>query len=274
MKATLAVIAGSGTLPVIVAEEARRQGYSVIYIALDPIAEHPVPSTVRTVRVNVGRFGKLLKILRKEAAQYVVMAGKVPKSLMYRGSVVPDIKALQIMMKLKDRSDDTIMLTVVKEIEAVGLKVLNTTDFTTPLMAPEGCITRRKPQRSELEDIEFGLRMAKEVGRLDIGQTVVVKNTAVMAVEAIEGTDEAIKRGGRLAGPGAVVVKVSKPGQDLRFDVPVAGVQTVESMVEVGASVLAVEAGHVILLQREEMISLADRAGISIVGVKYSDRDD
>jgi hypothetical protein len=200
----------------------------------------------------------------------VVFAGKVPKGLLYKRKrdIIPDIKTLQLLLSIRDRSDDTIMRTVVEEIEKLGIRVRKTTDFTKRLIMPEGVLTKKSPTKEQWQDIEFGWEVAKKIGRLDIGQTVVVRERAVMAVEAIEGTDEAIKRGGKLAGKGAVVIKVSKPQQDLRFDVPVVGPATIDSMISSSSSVLAVEAGKCIILHRDEFIKKADRAGISVVGIR------
>ncbi len=268
MKNRIGIIAGSGVLPCIVATEAKKQGYNVLIIALDPIADSIEGCNDRVERINVGKLGRIIKTLKRENIKEAVMAGKVPKTLMYKGrNITPDTKALKLLFRLKDRKDDTIMQTITEEFESEGIKILNTTDFTSTLMMPEGCLTRRVPSESEWKDIEFGFRLAKEVGRLDIGQTVVVKNRAVMAVEAIEGTDEAILRGGRLAGSDAVVVKVSKPQQDFRYDVPVVGIETLKSMIKAKARVLAIEAGKTILLQKNEVVELADKEDISIVGI-------
>ena len=199
------------------------------------------------------------------------MAGKVPKTLLYRGNITPDLRAVKLLFTLKDKSDDSILLAITKELERDGISLLNTTDFCPGMLTPEGVLTRGDITGDERKDIVFGWKVAKEMGRLDIGQTVVIKDRAVMAVEAIEGTDEAIKRGGSLSGEGAVVVKVSKPGQDMRFDVPVVGLSTLKAMVEVSARVLAVEAEKSILLQRESLVREAEEAGISVVGYKEPD---
>jgi len=169
---------------------------------------------------------------------------------------------------LRSRQDDTIINTVAQEFHNDGITLLDMRDFCRGMLIPEGVLTRKGPSRVEIKDIEFGFRMAKGIGDLDIGQTVVVKAQAVMAVEAIEGTDEAIRRGGTLAGGGAVVVKVARPKQDMRFDVPVIGMKTLESMHAVGARVLAAEAGQSILMDRENFLALAKEYGITVVGVK------
>jgi DUF1009 family protein len=263
----LGLIAGAGELPKAIASEAHSQGYTVVAIALEPLADKSLSDYVEEVKwVNVGKFGKIIDTLKKYGLKEAVMAGKVSKSLLYRSKITPDLKAVKILFSLKDRSDDSILLAVAGEIEKEGIHLLDITRFSTGILTPEGVLTEDGPTDEEWKDILFGWKIAKEIGKLDIGQTVVVKNQAVMAVEAIEGTDEAIIRGGRLAGKGAVVVKVSKPKQDMRFDVPVVGLNTIRAMLGVGARVLSVESKKSIILNREEIIEEAKKTGISIVG--------
>ena len=264
----LGLIAGNGELPFAVAEEARTKGYEVIAVGLEPLADKALHSSVTSIEwINVGKLGDIIGYLKKSGVTEAVMAGKVPKSLLYKSKITPDLRAIKLLFTLKDKSDDSILFAIAKELKKDGITLLNTTDFTTTLLAPEGVITKEGPTENEWKDIAFGWKIAKEIGRLDIGQTVVTRNQAVMAIEAIEGTDEAIKRGGILAGEGAVVIKVSKPQQDMRFDVPVVGPDTLRSMITVKARVLAVESQKSILLQRERITSEADEAGISIVGI-------
>jgi len=266
---TLGLIAGMGDLPKVVAQEARTKGYGVFAVALEPLADKDLDRHVDGIkRISVGKLGAIIDALKKNGVKEAVMAGKVPKSLLYKSKIIPDLRAVKLLFTLKDQSDDSIMLAVAKELEKEGITLLNTTDFSSGLMTPEGVLTEENLSETEWKDIAFGWKIAKEIGRLDIGQTVVIKNQAVMAIEAIEGTDEAILRGGKLAGKGAVVIKVSKPKQDMRFDMPVVGINTLKSMIEVHARVLAVEAGKSILLQKKKMIKEADEAGISIVGYK------
>jgi DUF1009 family protein len=263
----LGIVAGNGDLPAAIAVEARAKGYSIFAVGLDPLADKALSSVVDEIKyVNVGKLGTIIETLKKAGVEKVVMAGKVPKSLLYKSRITPDLRAAKLLFSLKDRSDDAILLAVTKELEKDGITLLGTADFSPGLLTPQGVLTKKGPSKAEWEDIAFGWKVAKEIGRLDIGQTVVVKGHAVMAVEAIEGTDEAIKRGGAFAGEGAIVVKVSKPQQDMRFDVPVVGMDTLGAMRKVHARVLAVEAKKSILLNREKMIAEADRAKISIVG--------
>jgi DUF1009 family protein len=264
----LGLIAGNGELPLAVADEARSKGYEVIAVGLEPLAEKTLSDVVKEVRwINVGKLGEIIEFLRKSGIKEAVMAGKVPKTLLYKSKVIPDLRAVKLLLTLKDKSDDSILLGIARELRKDGITLLNTTDFTSGLLTPEGVLTADGPTENEWKDIAFGWKIAKEIGRLDIGQTVVINNQAVMAIEAIEGTDEAIRRGGSLAGTGAVVVKVSKPHQDMRFDVPVVGPDTLKSMISVQARVLALEAEKSILLRREQISREAQGAGISIVGI-------
>jgi len=265
----LGLISGAGELPKVIADEARARGYMVTVIALEPLADSALSAHADEIRVvNIGKLNEIIESIKGSGIKEAVMAGKVPKSLLYKGRITPDWRAIRLLFSLKDRSDDSILLAIAKELEKDGITLLNTTEFCTDILTPEGILTGDGITDDEWRDIQFGYRIAKEIGRLDIGQTVVVKNQAVMAVEAIEGTDEAIKRGGNYAGEGAVVVKVSKPEQDMRFDVPVAGPDTLKAMIGIKARVLAIEAKKSILLQRMSFIREAEEAGISVVGYR------
>jgi len=267
----LGLIAGMGGLPLALAAQARKMGHYIVAIALQPPADESLkPLADEFHKISVGRFGGLLSLLKKHSITNVVLAGKVPKTLLYenKASIIPDLKAVKLLFSLKNHADDTIMSAVVRELENKGITVHKTTDFTKDLIVTEGVMTRSKPTRKDLQDIEFGWDVAKNIGGLDIGQTVVVKNLAVMAVEAIEGTDRAISRGGKLADKDGVVIKVSKPKQDMRFDVPVVGIETLRTMKKVSARVLALESGKCLILDRETFIKEADKSGIVVVGVK------
>lgn len=269
----LGLIAGMGGLPKIIADEARAKGFHVTAVGLEPLADKTLASHVEDIKwVNVGKLGKIIDSLKHSGIKEAVMAGKVPKSLLYEGNIKPDMKAIKLLFTLKDKSDDSILLAITRELEKDGITLLKTTDFCSDMLTPEGVLTEEDVTHDEWKDIAFGWKIAKELGRLDIGQTVVIKGQAVMAVEAIEGTDEAIKRGGSYANEGAVVVKVSKPNQDMRFDVPVVGLNTLRAMIDVKARVLAVEAKKSILLQKKKLLKEADEAGISVVG--YRDKSD
>ncbi|MBE0426838.1 MAG: UDP-2,3-diacylglucosamine diphosphatase LpxI [Nitrospirae bacterium] len=273
MTKKLGLIAGTGKLPMAIASEAKAQGYKVIAIALDPLADKSLSSYVDDIKwVNVGKFGEIINSLKKNGIKEAVMAGKVSKSLLYKSKIKPDLRAVKLLFSLKDRSDDSILLAITNELKKDGIKLFDITVFSSDILTPEGVLTKTSPTSDEWKDVAFGWKIAKDIGRLDIGQTVVVKDRAVMAVEAIEGTDEAIKRGGALAGEGAVIVKVSKPNQDMRFDVPVVGLDTLKSMIEIKARVLCVESLKSIILEKDKIIEESDNAGIAVVG--YTDQKD
>lgn len=264
----IGIISGIGDLPAIIARDARKRGYRVITVALENLASPELNNCSDEIRwINAGKLGEVISTLKKFNVNEAIMAGKVPKTLLYKSGLTPDLRAVKLLFSLKDRSDDSIQDAITKELETEGIHILDTTSFSPHLLTPEGVLTKGKPSEDEWKDVEFGWKIAKGIGRLDIGQAVVVKGKAVMAVEAIEGTDEAILRGGKLAGEGAVVVKVSKPQQDMRLDVPVIGGNTIRTMIEVRARVLAVEAHRSIIIDRERLIKEADNAGITIAGV-------
>jgi DUF1009 family protein len=264
----IGIIAGMGELPVIIAKDARERGYKVITVALETLASLEMDSVSDEIRwVNPGKFGELIDILKKHQIKEAIMAGKVPKSLLFKSKITPDLRAVKLLFSIKDKSDDAILNAITKELAGEGIEIIDTTKFSPHLLTPVGCLTRKKPDEEQWKDIEFGWKIAKEIGKLDIGQTVVIKGKAVMAIEAIEGTDEAILRGGKWAGDGAVVVKVSKPQQDMRMDVPAVGPDTLKSMENVNAKVLALEAHRSMIVDRETVIRAAESAGIVIVGI-------
>ena len=264
----IGIIAGMGELPVIIAKDARERGYKVITVALENLASLEMDSVSDEIRwVNPGKFGELIDILKNHQIKEAIMAGKVPKSLLYKSKITPDLRAVKLLFSIKDKSDDAILNAITKELAGEGIEIIDTTKFSPHLLTPVGCLTRLKPDEEQWKDIEFGWKIAREIGKLDIGQTVVIKGKAVMAIEAIEGTDEAILRGGKWAGDGAVVIKVSKPQQDMRMDVPAVGSDTLKSMEKVNAKVLALEAHRSMIVGRETVIREAESAGIVIVGI-------
>ncbi len=271
---TLGLIAGEGNLPRVIASEAKKMGYRVVAIALQPPADESLkPFADNFYKVHIGRFGEILRLLKKFSAEQAVIAGKVSKRLLYsnKKNIVPDLRAIKLLFSLKNRTDDAFMQAVSNVLQENGIKLLKTTAFTKNLLTPEGILTKKHPKKSQWKDIEFGWKIAKETGRLDIGQTIVVKGAAVMAVEAIEGTDEAIMRGGSLAELGAVIIKVSKPQQDMRLDVPVVGIDTLSVMKKVNAKILALEAGRSIIVDKENFIKEADKSEIVVVGVRSTE---
>lgn len=264
----IGLIAGNGAFPLAFARAAKQKGLQVIAVAHEGETLPELAQLVESIHwIKVGQLGKIIKIFREQGVSDVLMAGGIKKTRLF-GGAMPDMRGMALLARMIHKKDDSLLRAVAEELESEGITVRESTLYLDNLLAPAGVLTKRKPSKDEQQDIEFGWHMAKEVGRLDIGQTVVVKDQAVLAVEAIEGTDEAIRRGGRLCGGGAVVVKICKPQQDLRFDLPAIGTQTIGSMREVNASCLAVEAGRTIILDQEAVIAEAERSGIAIVAVE------
>lgn len=264
----IGIIAGAGELPLVIAQDAKNRGYRVVTAALEHLASPDLEAlSDRFCWINVGKLGALIDYLKTEQVTEAIMAGKVPKALLFKAKIVPDMRAVKLLFSMKDRTDDGILRALTGELQREGVRIVDTVSFSPDLLMPSGVITRNRPSQDEWKDIMFGWTIAKGIGSMDIGQTVVVKGKAVMAVEAIEGTDEAILRGGSYANGGAIVVKVSKPHQDMRLDVPAIGLMTLDTMIRAGARVLALEAGKSIIIDRQKMITRADEAGITIVGV-------
>lgn len=260
------MIAGHGEFPVLFARNARLNNFEVVAIALKEQASPSLADHVDAIHwISIGQFGRLIKIFKNGGITRAVMVGKIKKTLMF-SDIEVDMKGLNLWRRLSNRGDDAILRAVAEELEKEGIILEDSTQFIAPLLSKSGLMTRRSLTPREEEDMKFGWKLAKEIGSLDVGQAVVIKDLAVLAIEAIEGTDPAILRGGQMGGPGAVVIKVSKPIQDMRFDVPVVGAQTIRTMRQVGASVLVVETGRVLMFDREEMISLANESNISILG--------
>jgi len=249
------------------AEEAKRAGYSVIAVAHRGETDEAIAQAVDEVTwVYVGQLGKIIRAFQTAGVTEAVMAGGIRKIKLF-GNFRPDLRGARFLAKAKSREDDALLRGIADELADDGIQILESTLCLSHIISTPGVLTRRAPRRGEWDDIRLGYQTAKEVGRLGIGQTVVVKNQVIVAVEAVEGTDAAIQRGGALAKAGCVVVKVSKPQQDLRFDVPAVGLDTVRCLHEVDAAVLAVEAGKTILLDKENLLRQADCYGISVVGV-------
>ena len=270
---TLGLLAGIGHLPVDVAQSAKKLGYKVVAIAVVPETDPELPENADVFyTINVGKVGKILQTLKKNDVKNVTMIGKVTKEVLYKnGVVVPDLTTIRVLASLPDRKDDTIMNAIVKLIEDAGMHVMDQTVLVRPLLPEPGVLTKRKPTEQEWKDMQFGFRMAKELGRLDIGQTAVVKNQAVMALEAIEGTDACILRGGFLGKGGVIVAKTAKPAQDNRFDIPSVGTTTLTSMIHAGATGIVIEAGRTLLVDRKRTLAMADEKGITIVSMNESE---
>jgi DUF1009 family protein len=264
---TIGLIAGGGQFPLMVAKAAKKRGIRVVAVAHQGETDASLTDEVDEIEwVKLGQLGRLIKALEKKGAKKALMAGSITKKRMF-DKVQPDLKGLALMSKLPFLHDDGILRAVSDELTRKGIEVVGCAAYLPELLAPPGCLTTRKPSKSEGEDILFGWKIAKELGRLDIGQCVVVRRKTILALEAIDGTDETILRGGRLARERAVVVKVCKPNQDLRFDVPSVGLETLNVMAQVKATVLALEAGRTLMFDKGEMITRANEAGISIISL-------
>ena len=264
---TLAIIAGSGAYPAVMAHSARKAGVRrLVAAAFQNETEPRLAELVDGIEwMRVGQLGKLLGFLKGAGATHAVMSGQIhPKNLF---DLRPDLKALLLLGKLKQRNAESIFGAIADEMAAIGVTLLPATSWMEEYLAPPGLIAGRPLKAREEEDVQYGFRIARETSRLDIGQTVVVKKGTVLAVEAFEGTNAAIRRGGELGRKDVVVVKVSKPGQDFRFDVPVIGPVTLETAHAAGVRVLAVEAARTLLLEPEQIRALAVRHGISVWGV-------
>jgi len=264
----VALLCGSGRYPVLAAREMLRQGIELV--ALAPQGEaHPelLDHGIRLREFPFLMFREFLRILREEGVNRAVLVGKLYKTRMYQNLQLDDL-AQAILGKVADRRDDTLFRAVLDALEREGVTVDPATRYLQNWMAPAGTLNGVPLSAPEAADVRFGLIMAQGIGALDLGQTVIVKDQSVVAVEAVEGTDQAILRAGKLAGPGTVVVKTAKPSQDFRFDVPAAGIETLRYLEAARARVLAVEAGRVLLLEREKMTVQAELLGISLVGVE------
>jgi DUF1009 family protein len=267
MSSVIGLIAGGGQFPLLFADEARSRGKKVVAIAhLNESSPELEQAVDALCWVKLGQLGKIIRFFHQQGVQEAVFAGAITKTRIFR-DVLPDLKGISLWNKIDARQDDAILRAVAGILEDEGIRILASTCYLDHLFFPKGLLTRKKLSRNQLKDIRFGWKIAREIGRLDIGQCVVVRERSVMAVEAIEGTDAAILRGGELASSGAVVVKLKKPNQDFRFDLPATGIQTIETLASVKGSVLAVEAGQSLLFDRQEMIDTANRLGITVVGL-------
>ena len=271
----IGLLSGKGQFPIEFARAATHEGYDVYCIGVEGLApdelhEHCVDFT----RSPLAKIGRAIRYFRRNRVERVVMAGKIEKRVLFEPwrivRLMPDWRTIHMWMRYaaENRKDDTLLLAVIREFERDNIKFESALDYAPELLVNHGFLTHRRPTPAQWRDIRFGWEMAKEMGRLDIGQTVVVNDLAVIAIEAIEGTDECIKRAGTLCRRGGMtIVKVAKPQQDMRFDVPTIGIDTIQTMRESGARVLAVEADQTILLNRDEVIALADKIGLALVSL-------
>ncbi len=280
----LGLIAGNGRFPFLLLEAARAHGLRVVVAAIkeetapemDALAAAD-PENVRVHWLSLGELSKLIETFQAEGVTRAVMAGQVKHKQIF-SSIRPDWRLAKLLLNLRTRNTDMLLGAVAKVLEDEGITLISSTEFLEPMLAGEGVLTRRAPDGVELADINYGLKVARGIAGFDLGQTVVIAAGACVAVEAMEGTDATIARAGALLKSldddastlqrRLTVVKVAKPKQDMRFDVPVVGVPTVEAMVAAGATCLCVEAGRTLLFDREAMVAAADAAGIAIVGVR------
>ena len=267
----LGLIAGNGRFPFLALEAAKRLGHEITVVgireetspAIEAAAAEGAPASFHWV--SLGQLGRCITLLKEAGVTRALMAGQVKHAKIFSG-VVPDRAALSVLRRLATRNTDALLTAVVEVLGEHGIEMVDSTAFLEPLLARAGTLTTRGPTEDELADLAFGYDMADSIAGLDIGQTVVVKNRAVVAVEAMEGTDEVIARAGRVAGSGVRVIKVAKPNQDMRFDVPVIGVPTIEALRAAAATVLSVDAGRTLVLDGARVFDAANQAGIVLVG--------
>ena len=272
----IGLLAGSGRFPILFAQAARRQGLKVACVGIKYEASDELRSLVDSFEVlGVSKLGGMIRSFKRRCGGEVVMAGKVTKSVMYTPmrfvQLWPDARMLRLWYKTTrgDKRDDSILLGVIAEFARDGMTFTSALDYCPELLVTHGILTRRRPTEAERLDIAFGWQLAKEMGRLDVGQSVAVKERAALAIEAIEGTDRCIERAGGLCRAGGwTLVKVAKPQQDMRFDVPTIGSSTIENLKKAGGKVLAIEAGKTIVIDQAEVVALADRYGLTIVAVE------
>tara|TARA_B100000315_G_scaffold126052_1_gene115834 strand:- start:24575 stop:25402 length:828 start_codon:yes stop_codon:yes gene_type:complete len=263
----IGLIAGTGELPIILAKQATEDNINVVAIALskDSISSlRPVCNKV--FHLGIGQTNKILKTLKNEKIKNVLMIGKVDKKVIFQTKIF-DFRSLKILKNMKLKDDKSLMMVVIDELKSEGITCLDQSMFLKKLFPSKGVLTKRKSTKSEWEDIQYGFSIAKEMAQMEIGQTVVVKNKSIVAVEAMEGTDQTIMRGLKIAGKGAVVVKVSRPKQDFRYDIPAVGETTLSMIIKGKAAVLALEAERTLVVNKEKMIELANKYKISIVAV-------
>lgn len=264
----LGLIAGNGRFPFLVAEAARRRGRRVVAVAIREETSPELEGRVDEVHwVGLGQLGRCIEALKAAGVSEAVMAGQVKHRQLFAG-IVPDLKLLGVLARLAVKNTDSLIGGVADALAGEGIHLLASTAFLEDQLAGPGALTHRRPSRAERKDIEYGREVASTLAGLDLGQTVVVKQGAVVALEAMEGTDDVIRRAGRIAGAGTTVVKLAKPRQDMRFDVPVVGPGTLAAMREAGASVLALQAGKTLLIDKAEFLAEADRSGIAVWGVE------
>ncbi|MBQ7287255.1 MAG: UDP-2,3-diacylglucosamine diphosphatase LpxI [Candidatus Gastranaerophilales bacterium] len=262
------LVAGDGNLPVAMAKSAQQNGFEVVCISLSSDNYKELKKYCsKVVSFGPGQVNSITKFLKEEGIKQLTFLGKVSKTMLVKRPKL-ERRAIEMMKEMKKLNDDAVMLKIIEEMESIGITILDQTIFIKNLMVQKGVLSKLAPTNAQLADIEYGYSIAKQMGGLDIGQSVVMKDRMIMAIEAIEGTDRCIKRGGKLAkGKNAIVVKVSKPAQDKRFDIPAVGLRTIKTMKKYGANVLALESGETIIVDADKMIDFANKNNIVIVAV-------
>lgn len=264
----IGLIAGSGQFPLIFSKKARASGFAVYAVAHHKETDPKLEAYVDAIKwIHLGQIKRMLQFFKENHVSQTVLLGAIKKTQMF-SDVKPDMKAISLIVKMRHTHDDGILRAFAGVLADEGIQVRPSTFLLPDLLAQKGCWTKRRPTRSEKADMELGWKLAKEIGRLDIGQCVVVGGGSVLAVEAIDGTDATIRRGGGLGNGTAVLIKVSKPDQDLRFDMPVVGAETIRTMAAAGVTALALESGKAVVFDRQEMVELADACGIAIVAME------
>lgn len=264
----IGLIAGAGRFPLIFAQEARRNNASIYAVAIEGITDISLADAVDRIDwVKVGELSRVFELLKGAGVKRAVMAGKITQEIFFRQNIKLDGVILGLLAKLSDKKTDTLLKAASGKLKGLGIELIDSRTFLGGYIAKRGLLTRRPLTKKEAADVEFGKDIAKKLGSCDVGQTVVVKDKVILAVEALEGTDDAILRGGRLAKEGAVIVKMAKPGQDMRFDIPVVGPDTIDSIARARASVLAVEKDKTLLVDKDILLKKADDNSISVIGV-------
>ena len=263
----LGLIAGNGSFPFLVLQGARQAGVQVIVAAIREETDPDIEKFSDNVMwVGVGQLGKMLRFFKKEGVEKAIMAGQV-KHVQIFSSSIPDLRMLKMLLRLPRKNTDALIGAVANELASEGIELIDSTYFLKDYLPQAGSLSKRAPDAREQADIEYGLEVAHEIARLDLGQTIVVRDRACVAIEAMEGTDAVIRRAGELASGRLTVVKIAKPDQDMRFDVPVVGLSTIQTMIAAAATCLCLTAGKTLMFERDEVIKLADQKGIAITAV-------
>ena len=260
------LIAGNGQFPFLVIEGARKEGASLSVVAIKEETDKRIDEVADDVLwVGIGQLGKMISHFKRRGVSKAIMAGQVKHVQIFSGAL-PDVRMLKMLWNLPKRNTDALIGGVAGELANEGIELIDSTFFVKDHLAHAGVLSKRKPNDIELGNIDYGLHIAGEIARLDLGQTIVIRAAACVAIEAMEGTDATINRAGQLAKGKLTVVKVAKPDQDMRFDVPVVGVPTIRTMIDAGATCLSITAGKTLIFDRDEMFKLADKNGIAIIG--------